>query len=124
MEAKSPCLGEDPECSREGRMRVRRFCCGLEQTPISPNALVPFLTLVTGRPLGRQGWGPPTTRGSLACMMLLCKLRLSTLGEPKAGTGVEGLTAQLPTPPRPCRSWGTRLVKVPEGPDLWMPASF
>lgn len=86
-------------------MGIRCLCWGLEQIPVSPNALVSFPTLITGRPLGQQGWVPlPTTRGRPAHTMPLCKLEPEHTGELKALIGVEGLTAHLPTPPRPCRS--------------------
>lgn len=45
IEAKSPCLGGDPEHSKENRMGVRHSRRGLEHIPISPNALVSFPTL-------------------------------------------------------------------------------
>lgn len=62
-------------------MGVTRLCWGLEQTAIPANALVPFPTLSTGRVLGQQDWGPPTTRGRLAHTMFFVQAHLEHIWE-------------------------------------------
>lgn len=114
-------VGKDLECSKEGRLGVRCPCWGLEQIPISPSALAPFPALATGRSLGQQGWGPPTTRGRPAHTMPCGQAVREHIWGTQGRYCGEVLTASLPTPTRPYISLGHQ---GPEGPDLSMPTSF